>query len=88
MPASSSSWTSRGPSCMLKMITRDRGETSPSLRTVAVASPPGISTSSSTTSGRSRAAVAIASALSPASPTTSMSSCAWRILRSPSRTSM
>src|ERR1700730_156718 len=53
--------------------------------TVIVASSPGISTSSRTTRGRALVASATAPALSPASPTTTMSLCASRIPRTPSR---
>jgi hypothetical protein len=72
---------------MLKMITRDRGEQFWISRTVVVTSPPGISMSSSTTSGCSAAASSTVFALSPAWPTTRMSSCVSRIPRTPSRTS-
>jgi hypothetical protein len=48
MPTASVACTSSAPSCMLKMLIRDRGEHSSIRRTVSVTSPPGISTSSRT----------------------------------------
>ena len=87
-PARRASYRYSSMSKVVSMTTFDSVPSWPSSRRVAsIPSMVGIRTSISTTCGRSRSASVTASSPFDASPTTSMSSCASRIMRKPARTS-